>query len=91
MSKLGELLKEKRTLANKTQEEVSKEFGYTTTQFISNWERGVSAPPPGKLTTLARLYSVDPEEILTLIESEAAQRLKTKLRTKYEKEATTTT
>lgn len=39
---LAELLKEKRLAAHISQKTVAEKLGYTTAQFISNWERGVS-------------------------------------------------
>ncbi len=52
------LLKEKRVAAGFSQRDVSDKLGYSTPQFISNWERGVSLPPLGKLKRLEDLYGV---------------------------------
>lgn len=38
-------LKKLRTRAGLTQQEVATKFGYTTAQFVSNWERGLITPP----------------------------------------------
>ena len=49
---IGKYLKEVRKAAGFSQKQVSVHFGYTTPQFISNWERGLMLPP---LTTMRRL------------------------------------
>lgn len=41
----AKFLRRVRINGNKTQVEVGKHLGYTS-QFIANWERGVSKPPP---------------------------------------------
>lgn len=57
------LLKKLRINAELSQRDVSDALGYSTPQFISNWERGVSYPPIRALKTLAKLYDVDAEEL----------------------------
>jgi transcriptional regulator with XRE-family HTH domain len=60
----GEYLKDKREKARLSQTEVSDSLGYTSPQFISNWERGLSKPPSDKLGGIVRLYKLDREELL---------------------------
>ena len=40
---------------------------YTTPQFISNWERGISHPPIKDIKTIAKVYKVDADYLFTLI------------------------
>lgn len=61
--RLANYLKEARIKAGLTQSDVSEALGYTTPQFISNWERGVSQPPIDVLKKIARLYKVSDEEL----------------------------
>lgn len=61
--KLANYLKEARIKAGLTQSDVSEALGYTTPQFVSNWERGVSQPPIDVLKKIARLYKVSDEEL----------------------------
>lgn len=42
---ISQLLKEARLKADLSQKDVSDQLGYTSPQFVSNWERGVSRPP----------------------------------------------
>ena len=50
---IGKFLKEKRTKAGLTQQEVALGLSYDTAQFVSNWERGISLPPLVALPKLA--------------------------------------
>jgi transcriptional regulator with XRE-family HTH domain len=43
--RLGDLIKEKRETQGLKQQDLSKVFGYTSGQYISNWERRKSNPP----------------------------------------------
>lgn len=42
---LGQYLKEKRISSGYTQTELAAKLGNVHTQFVSNWERGICAPP----------------------------------------------
>lgn len=61
---LAQYLKRKRGEARISQIEVAKQLGYTTPQFISNWERGVSSPPLEKLGEIARIYKIPRRELV---------------------------
>ena len=62
LNRLGEFWREKRKLAGLTQRYVSKQFNYTSPQFVSNWERGLIAPPMKTAVSLIKLYDVCPCE-----------------------------
>ena len=64
-ARLGRFLKEKRKHAGFSQADVSQRLGYASHQFISNWERGVSAPPAKIIVELARLYEVETEVLFS--------------------------
>ena len=64
---LGRYLKQRRIRAGLTQSEVAKKLGYSTPQFISNFERGLCSPPLKNLKVLVKLYSLDVEEVMKLI------------------------
>ncbi|RYZ96490.1 MAG: XRE family transcriptional regulator, partial [Proteobacteria bacterium] len=56
-----------------TQRSVSLSLGYSSAQFISNFERGIAAPPLKKLKILARLYKMPTDRVVDLvIEAERA-------------------
>lgn len=61
---LGQVLKDARMQVGLTQREVSEHLGYSTPQFVSNWERDVSKPPIKAIRKLAKLYKVDAEAML---------------------------
>lgn len=64
----GTFIKKKREEKDVTQWEVAEHFKYTTAQFVSNWERGVSTPPVRDIPELAMLIGVSKKDL--------AQRLK---------------
>lgn len=64
---IGKYLKEKRTAAGLTQKQVSIHLGYSSPQFVSNWERGESLPPPPKLKKLVRLLKIPAEQLINMI------------------------
>lgn len=49
-----------------TQGDVAKEFGYSTSQFVSNWERGLSRPPKIIVTRLAKLYNIPSRKLSSI-------------------------
>ncbi len=64
---LGSFLQSKRLAANLSQAAVARHFGYSTPQFISNWERDLSTPPVEILKKIAVLYGISGEEILEMV------------------------
>jgi transcriptional regulator with XRE-family HTH domain len=56
-------LKKARAKAGLSQREVSNALGYSTAQFISNWERGVSTPPVSGIHRIARVYGIAAQEL----------------------------
>lgn len=64
---LGEYLQKMRTEAGLTQREVSLALGYSSAQFISNFERGIAVPPLNKLKVLIKMYNMPVETVLNII------------------------
>ena len=64
---LGKYLKSKRKENGMSQSEVAQKLGYATPQFISNFERGLCAPPLPKLKTLIKLFNISQEEVIQLM------------------------
>ena len=64
---VGRFLKRKRLEANLTQWDIARELEYTTAQFVSNWERGVSMPPIVVLSKLTELLGADPREVVEVL------------------------
>lgn len=64
-----EKIKDYRVNSELTQSEVAIIFGYTTPQFISNWERGCSFPPPAAFRKLIKIYNLTFQQGISLAES----------------------
>ncbi len=64
---LGSFLQGARIRSNLSQWDVAKKLGYSSPQFISNFERGLSSPPLNILRILVGLYGIMPREILKVI------------------------
>lgn len=67
MKKCGEFLKQSREAQGLSQKDVSDVMGYNTSQFISNWERGLSLPPIPTLRKLAKVYNINAEILFNVI------------------------
>ena len=64
---IAKFLKDKRIEAGLSQGAVAKKLGYTSPQFISNWERGLSRPPVETLRKVAQIYNISPNEMFDVI------------------------
>lgn len=67
---LADFLKQKRAATGLSQGDVADKFGYSTPQFVSNWERGVSRPPISVLKKLGDLYKVPSEDLFEVVLNE---------------------
>ena len=63
-------LKKLREKAGLTQVQLAQGLGYTSAQFVSNWERGLALMPAGKFRHAARMFGVP---VSDLINHEAKQ------------------
>lgn len=64
---LGTYLCELRLKKDLSQREVAQKLGYSSAQFISNFECGIAAPPLAKLRVMVRLYDAPIDKVLDLI------------------------
>lgn len=64
---LGRPLAGMRRAAGLTQHEIAETLGYSTAQFVSNWERGVAAPPIDALPYLAGLFKIRATAMVDLV------------------------
>ena len=53
-----------------SQGKLAKALGYTSPQIVSNWERGLCAPPMDKLHDLVKMLKVDKDEVVDLLTNE---------------------
>lgn len=80
---LAKFLKEKRLAVGLSQRDVADKLGYSTPQFISNWERGVSIPPISVLKKLGEFYKVSSEELFNIILKSTVEKITAELRRKF--------
>lgn len=81
-SSLSSFLREKRIANGLSQADVAEFCRYGSSQFISNWERGISSPPVSTLRKLCGLYKINQDEmfdkLLTFTINEVTSDLKHK-------------
>lgn len=80
---LAKFLKEKRENAGLSQKQVSDKLGYTTPQFVSNWERGVSSPPLKTLKKIGELYHVSADDLFKVTLESTIQQVTMDLKRKF--------
>ena len=61
---LRERIKEARKKKGLSQQKLAKTLGYSSGQFVSNWERGLSYPPVDRLAKMALIFNFNEEELL---------------------------
>lgn len=61
--KFGTWFKHKRVQADLSQGDIARDLNYSTSQFISNWERGLSLPPRPCIPKLSKSLGVSEREI----------------------------
>lgn len=64
---LSNYLSEKRLAKGFTQGELAKALGYTSPQFISNWERGLAEPPLEALKKMVKILDLDRDELISIL------------------------
>lgn len=82
-NELAIFLKKVRINAGLTQKEVSKVLGYKSSQFVSNWERGLSSPPISTLRKLCTIYKASEEEMFSVVRDIAIRNLEEELRREF--------
>ncbi len=82
---VGEYLREMRDVSHYTQREVADILNYSSAQFISNFERGITLPPLNRLKTLVKLYKLDVNRLMNLILEDERKRMTRMLSNKKHK------
>lgn len=67
------MIKEKRLEKKISQVKLAKFLGYSSGQFVSNWERGESYPPMDRLAKMALLFEVPKENLIDLFLAEYSE------------------
>lgn len=63
----GIYLKQKRERLGLSQSEVAHELGYSSPQFVSNFERGLCSPPLPALRQMVELYKLSKREVVDVL------------------------
>lgn len=82
MSKLmdfSKYLKAERIKVGLSQAAVAKKLGYSSPQFISNWERGLARPPVKVIKRLISMYRLDIDETVEVYMRLPAYKLRSAL------------
>ena len=76
---LGNFLRQARMKKGFSQGQVAKKLGYTSPQFISNFERGIASPPCKNLKVLVDMYGISPNELIEIMYEEQQMQLKAEM------------
>ena len=68
-------IKNTRLTQGYSQAQLAAILGYTSPQFISDWERGVSSPPVKKLPELSKVLNVKVDILFNLLVTLATEQL----------------
>jgi transcriptional regulator with XRE-family HTH domain len=83
---LSKFLKEKRLEAGLSQGAVAKKLGYTSPQFVSNWERSLSQPPVATLRKIAQIYNISPNDMFDVMLKATIEQVTAELTEKFYKQ-----
>lgn len=73
--RVGKYFRRRRTEVGLTQTDLSRILGYSTSQFVSNWERGLCMPPMGSMAKLCEVLKIPRKEIVDLLTEEYRRNL----------------
>lgn len=80
---LAQTLKEVRIKAGLSQREVADTLGYSSAQFISNWERGVSHPPINSLKKIALALNCSADFLFETLLQETIETIRENLKQQF--------
>jgi transcriptional regulator with XRE-family HTH domain len=72
---IGNFLKGHRKNSGLSQKEVSDILGYSSSQFISNIERGVAGPPTDVFLKMVSIYKIPEKQVVDFLISEQKKAL----------------
>ncbi len=80
---LADWLKQARENSGLSQGDVANELGYSSPQFVSNWERGLSSPPIPKYKRLCKLYNISLDEAYNKLLAATLEGVEHQLKVKF--------
>ncbi len=84
-NKLALLLKEARLEVGLSQVDLADKLGYETSQFVSDWERGIHSPPVKNLYKICKLLGVAEQKVFDLFVEIAKEKLAVDLEKEFKK------
>ncbi|RYZ92595.1 MAG: XRE family transcriptional regulator [Proteobacteria bacterium] len=79
-----ETLRQLRENAGHSQKNVSHVLGYQSSQFVSNWERGLSDPPVQTLKYLAKLYNIKLKDLAEVFIAYKVSRIRSEIESRLQ-------
>lgn len=76
---LGNYLKKRRVDVGLTQKELANKIGDLNSQFVSNWERGLCAPPGHSFQKIIEILKVDRNELVDVMLIDSRRAIETKV------------
>lgn len=73
---VGKLIRQQMVKIGLKQKDLAHALGYNNGQFVSNWCRDVSTPPPKAIPKIAEMLQIKPEKIYVLMEKEYSRKLR---------------
>lgn len=73
-------LKNARIESGLSQQELAQKLGYSTAQFVSNWERGLARPPLNASRRLISILKLDTEQYIDLYIKGTGRRIRKALK-----------
>jgi len=73
---VGSFVKEMRLRSGLTQDELARKLSYSSAQFVSNWERGISLPPLDIMAKLCVVCKTSPDDLVDVLYSYQEEVLK---------------
>jgi len=77
---IGRFFKEKRIEASLSQVYIASSLGYDSPQMVSNWERGLCAPPYDALKKIVELYGLSKKDVVEIFSDATKEELKALLK-----------
>jgi transcriptional regulator with XRE-family HTH domain len=68
---LGKFLKKKRSEKKLTQKDLALALGGMNSQFVSNWERGLCAPPSHSVEDLIQILKINRQALVNVMLADA--------------------
>jgi len=82
---LGKFLRQKRIQGGYTQGQLAEAIEVNLSQFVSNWERGLCAPPAYSIPALVKVLKIDRRELIEVMVKDSRISIENKVLSKNEK------